>query len=86
MKFPKLNPGDLLVIKLKDITAISSWLSDEAACNLPATKCAAVGWFIGEDKKNIRLSFLVAEDGDKTAIVIPKGIIDKVRKIKYERF
>jgi len=48
------------------------------------TRCEVVGWFIGSDKYNIRLTDMVAEDGDKSVIILPKGCVRKVQRIKHK--
>lgn len=85
MRLPRMKSGDLLVVKLYDLTTFNGWLPDEKAQEFPATECAVCGWYINHDKKFLRLSNMVAGDGDKTIIVIPKGFLKSVKVIPYDR-
>jgi len=77
--------GTLLLITWDDIVANSSWLSNDKAQIYPPTQCKDIGWFINDDKLNVRISNSVNMDGDKSITVIPKGVIRDVKVIKYKR-
>ena len=81
----KIKEGTLLIITWDDIMACCSWTEDKVAQEFPTSKCKTVGWFINEDKLNIRVTDTVNSDGEKTVAVIPKGCIRKVQVIKYKR-
>jgi len=84
-KWDKIKEGTLLVVSWDDILARNVWLSDKDAQETQPAHCKSVGWFVNDDKNNIRLTSTVAEDGDKDVVVIPKGCIRKVQVIKYKR-
>jgi len=81
----KIKEGTLLIITWDDIVADASWLSDDVAQEYPTTVCKDVGWFVNDDKLNIRITSSVAADGDKNIRVIPKGVIRHIKQIKYKR-
>lgn len=81
----KIKTGTLLIVTWNDVTVTSSWLSDADAQSSEPSTCKSVGWFVNDDKLNIRITFDVAEDGEKSVIVIPKGIIRDIKKVDYKR-
>lgn len=81
----KIKEGTLLLITWDDIVANPSWLDDNKAQNYPPVQCKDVGWFVNDDKLNIRITNSVNSDGEKAITVIPKGCIRKVKKINYKR-
>ncbi|MBE3036467.1 MAG: hypothetical protein IMZ70_05225 [Candidatus Atribacteria bacterium] len=85
IEWDKTKEGTLLVISWEDILARSVWLSDKEAQETQPAHCKTVGWFVNDDEFNIRVTDTVAEDGDKSVMVIPKGCIRKVQIIKYKR-
>ena len=85
MDWAKIKAGTLLVISWDDILARNVWLSDKEAQETQPAHCKTVGWLVNDDKLNIRLTDTVASDGEKSVIVIPKGCIRKIQKIKYKR-
>jgi len=85
MKLPRMKPGDLLVIKLLDLTSNSGWLPDDIAQDYPASECAVCGWYVNHDKEVIRITDKVVGDGDKTITVIPKGFLKSVKVVPYDR-
>lgn len=85
MRLPKMKPGDLLVIKLRDVTSNTSWLSDEVAQEYPAQVMAVCGWYVNRDKEVIRITNMVVGCGDKTIVVIPRGFLKSVKVIPYDR-
>lgn len=81
----KIKEETLLLISWEDIVMVSGWLSDENAQDMKPASCKTIGWFVNDDKNNIRLTGTVSEDGDKDIVVIPKGCVRKVQIIKYKR-
>lgn len=80
----KIKAGTILVVTWNDIKSDSSWTGDEEAQDFQPALCKNVGWFVNEDKDNIRLTWSVCDDGDKSIEVIPKGCVVDVKRIKYE--
>ena len=85
MRLPKMKSGDLLVVKLYDVTSNTSWLSDEEAQTYPAQLMAVAGWYVNHDKEVLRMTSMVVGRGDKTILVIPKGFLISVKVIPYDR-
>jgi len=85
IRWDKIKEGTLLLITWDDILMVSGWLSDKDAQEMEPAHCKTIGYFINDDKNNIRLTGTVSEDGDKDVVVIPKGCIRKVQVIKYKR-
>lgn len=81
----QIDSGTLLLVSWDDIVADPSWLSDDRASTLQPALCKNIGWLINEDKLNIRITSSVADNGDKSVTVIPKGCIRDVQEIKYKR-
>lgn len=81
----KIKTGTLLLITWYDIVEKSSWSSDEDAQNMPPATCKTIGWFVNDDDICIRLTASVADDGDKSIFVYPKGCVKDVQIIKYRR-
>lgn len=85
MRFPRMVPGDLLVVKLYDIHHCYDWIPDEQAQTFPFMLCGMVGWFVNKDRDVIRISSKVCGDGDKTVTVIPRGCIKSIQVVEYDR-
>ena len=81
----KIKPGTLLIIDWEDIISDSGWVKDIAAQVYPPTVCKDMGWFINDDKLNIRITTSVNNCGDKNVTVIPKGVIRNVRVVRYKK-
>jgi hypothetical protein len=81
----RIKEGTLLIISWDDIVNNNSWLSDEVAQKIQPTFCKDVGWFINDDKLNIRIANSVNSDCEKSVTVIPKGVIRDIKIIKYKR-
>ena len=79
----KVKEGTLLVVTWHDIRSDDRWLEDTEAQSFEPAICKNVGWFVNDDKLNIRITSSVADDGDKSIVVIPKGCVRDVRKISY---
>ncbi len=85
INWDKIKEGTLLIIKWDDIVSDSSWLKDEVAQEYSPVRCTDVGWFVNDDKLNIRMTSSVNITGEKNISVIPKGIIRDIQKITYKR-
>lgn len=85
MRLPRMKPGDLLVIKLLDLTGNNNWLPDEVAQDYPASLCAVCGWYVNHDKEVLRITNMVVGDGDKTILVIPRGFLKSIKEIPYDK-
>lgn len=85
INWKKIKEADLLLITWDDIVANSSWLSNDKAQTYPPTQCKDIGWFINDDKFNVRITNSVNIDGDKSITVIPKGVVRDIKVIKYKR-
>ena len=83
--FENIKEGTLLLVSWMDIIDKSSWTSDAEAQTMQPMLCKNIGWFVNSDKDSIRLTHSVAEDGEKSIFVLPKGCIKKIQKIKYGR-
>jgi len=81
----QIKPGDLLLVRWKDILHNSAWLSLEKAEQVMPMNCISIGFLISQDDKNLRLCSCISQDGDRDAIVIPKGCIDKIEQINYDK-
>jgi len=85
INWKKIEPATLLLITWDDIVSDCSWLADVKAQNYQPTHCKDIGWFINDDKLNVRISNSVNSDGEKSITVIPKGCVRFVQVIKYEK-
>lgn len=80
----QLRPGDLIIVHWRDTVSLYGWTNDATAQTFSSTVCMTVGWYLNEDKIDLRLFNSMAEDGDKGMEIIPKGMIQRIQKIKYE--
>lgn len=83
-KWDKIKEGTLLIIAWDDVVSDSGWVKDSNAQDYPPAYCKDVGWFVNDDKLNIRITTSVNNCGDKNISVIPKGCVRDVQKIKYK--
>ena len=84
-RWDRIKEGTLLIITWDDIVSDSSWLKDSVAQGYPPACCKDVGWFVNDDKLNIRITTSVNSQGEKNISVLPKGCIRNVQKITYKR-
>ena len=82
----EMKSGTLVVVYWLDIVDVDGWEDDKVAQIHQPADCVSVGWFINEDKKCIRLASSVAQDGDKSTIIIPKGCVEKIVVVKYNKW
>jgi hypothetical protein len=81
----QLRPGDLIIVHWRDAVDIAGWTEDAVAQIFQSTICMTIGWFLNEDKIDLRLFNSISGDGDKGIEIIPKGMIQRIQKIKYKR-
>ena len=81
----KIKEGTLLLITWHDIVNNNSWVEYEKAKKQPPCICKDIGWFVNEDKLNVRITNSTNTEGELSITVIPKGCIRGIQKIKYER-
>ena len=81
----KIKEGTLLLITWNDIVADSSWIPDDKAQEYQPVLCKDIGWFLNDDKLNIRIFNSINGSNEKSVTVIPKGVIRNVQKIEYKR-
>ncbi len=74
-----------MLISWDDIVSDSAWVKDAAVQVYPPTKCKNIGWFVNDDKLNIRLTASVNNYGEKDVTVIPKGVVRDVQVIRYKK-
>lgn len=80
----KLKQGDLLVIDWIDITSVDGWIEPVDADNKQPCAVVSVGWFLNDNDNCLRLSNTVSDDS-YNVLVIPKGVVQKVQVVKYDR-
>jgi hypothetical protein len=80
----KFKTTELLVCYWHDITSVDVWIKiDDARIQTPV-EVASVGWFLNDDGGCIRLISSLCDDSCNV-IVIPKGNIDRIQVVKYNR-
>ena len=84
-QWSKIKEGTLLLITWDDIVSDSAWIKDSIAQDYQPVRCKDIGWFVNDDKFNIRITTSVNNAGEKNISVIPKGVIRAVQKIKYKK-
>ena len=82
MKWPKLKKDQIVEIIWDDITSENGWIKYEKAEVFPPIRCMSIGYYINETKKLIRISDTVNSLCDRSVLVIPKGCIVKIKRIK----
>jgi len=82
----KLKKDDIVEIQWLDIIASSAWHKEEQASRFNPADCKSLGYFLNEDKNCVRISSTVGMERsngrERDIIVIPKGCIVKIRKLK----
>lgn len=79
----KIKEGTLLLITWDDVVSDSGWVKDINAQVYQPVRCKDIGWFVNDDKLNIRITTSVNSSGEKNISVLPKGVVRDVIKIKY---
>jgi len=82
MRVPKLAYNDIVEIIWLDATSDSSWRNEERVkTDVPAI-CYSVGYFSTQSQIAIVISPDRNNLKDRSSVVIPLGMIKKVRKLK----
>lgn len=79
-----MKKNTLIEVCWDDIVADSAWLSELKASYYPATECKTVGYFLNKTKTVLRLSATIqlCDRPERDIIVIPVGVIKKIRRLK----
>ena len=80
----RIKEGTALIVTWNDIKSDPGWNNDTEAHEFQPAYCKNIGWFVNDDKDNIRLTWSVCDDGDKAIEVIPKGCIIDVKRINKD--
>lgn len=80
--FPKLKKDQIVEIIWDDITSDSSWIKDSKAEEYQPVRCMSIGYYCNETKKFIRISDTVNSMLERSVLVIPKGCIFSMKRIK----
>lgn len=82
--------NDRLEIEFSDPCHDVEWKAFEKVIKSPPdAKCKVIGYYYGEDEKFVYLSSMITrtqKKGERDKIAIPKGIVEKIRILKPERF
>ena len=82
MKIPKLKYNDIVEIIWLDATSDSSWrYEDKVKKDKPAI-CHTVGYYVTQDKVAIVVSPDWSDSKERSSIVLPLGMMKKIRKLK----
>jgi hypothetical protein len=81
MKKVKYKKNQILEVVWSDIVEESAWLSEDAAKSEKAATCRHVGYFLCNDRKNIKISSGICNDGDRSVTVIPWAVVDKINPL-----
>ena len=76
------DKNQCLYIKWLDITSKNGWIVETEAASLKPSDCYSVGFFLNETDEVIRISDSVDDDGDRSVLVIPKGVVEYIIKMK----
>jgi hypothetical protein len=80
--------GDLIVVYWIDTVDNSSWQNIKLVEVDKPALVKSVGWFINEDDSCIRVatsaSGILEKEMDVGSIIIPKGMIQKIEKIRED--
>lgn len=82
----KLN--ERLEVLWLDVVEDSSWVSYEDACKVPsAVHCRTVGYFLKQDDIFIWISSTIGRNrkGERSSTIIPKGMIQKIRRLGIKK-
>jgi hypothetical protein len=86
INWARFKYADLLVCYWNDIVSSDSWISQEEAGKTESLECVSVGWLLNQDAMVIRLASTIGDNDDVGGvIVIPKGVITKVKRVIYNR-
>ena len=77
----KLRKFNVIKVNWEDITADCSWVTEENIDKFKTSKCSSLGFFLGRDGNNIKISYSY-DFGNKCGAVeiIPIGVILSIDK------
>lgn len=81
-KNKNITRGDMVEIRWADAIDESDWVNIDVAEIDKPRKTKSIGYFINEDDECVRIAYSVAEDGDISYEVLPKGMVKDIRKIE----
>jgi hypothetical protein len=84
MKIERLNENDKVEVKWYDILDDNDWLSAADAKKKKAALCCSLGYFLNSTNSVLRISPSreIFDDKDRTIMVIPRGCIVSVKKLR----
>lgn len=80
----KLKLNQIIEVEWDDTYSTCNWHTNASASNFPTVKCKSIGYFLGQNKKVLRLSHTIqtGDFTDRDVSAIPQGCITKIRKLK----
>lgn len=81
----KFEPMELLIIYWQDITSQDAWASPEEIQSAELLQCVTAGYLIGQDKDLIRIASTICNNDMASFILIPKSVVQKVKRVEYDR-
>lgn len=85
LAWKKIKFGQLLIVNWDDIISTEAWVSEEEANQLTPLDCVSIGWVLSVDAEVLRLSSTISGQSEANVIVIPKGVITRIRELEYDR-
>lgn len=87
MRIPKLEPLTPILVEAVDLTTHQNWRDLDHVLDANCLQVQACGLYVSHDKDVIRLTQMVSHDGEVAdgateTLVIPLGVVKKVRKLK----
>jgi len=77
----KLHKFDIIDVHWEDITSDCSWVSEEKIEEFKTSKCHTLGFFLGREDNNIKVSYSYDFESKCGAIeIIPIGVILGITK------
>lgn len=74
--------NECLYIKWLDITSKNGWVDESQAASTQPCVCYSVGFYLNETEEVIRISDSINDDGDRSVLVIPKGVVVEIIRMK----
>lgn len=81
-KNTQYDQGDLIEVRFLDIHETSDWTDVKKAVVDTPTKCKVTGYFICEDDELLKVALMVNNLNEVSYTVIPRGVIQDIRKIE----
>jgi hypothetical protein len=85
MKLPKLNAGDVLLVKWWDTLDSVTWRPQDTVRDWGLSLIASVGIFLRTDDKKFKMAHSVTEDGEADGIVIHIDTIESIKILKKRK-